>query len=143
MEYSCAFSRALCDFSVTKGTHDPKTHQTTVSAYLKHPVHLATPSMAGNLMICTGPMNMFWKSPLIINDLVHPDVKQQGPTITLGKPLEKPGKYFCAKINPAAPQVSVDILVPTPPNSATGEIIINFQCHCLLFIFIVDSLSCG
>lgn len=64
LQYSCAYSRALCDFTVTKGSHYPATHHTRVVAYLKQPIHLSVPTMSGYLMICTGTVSMFWKRPL-------------------------------------------------------------------------------
>jgi len=58
---------------------------------MAEPRHLVTPAMAGNLMICTGKVDMFWKRPLIVDGPEHHLYK---------KPRTTNGTYFCQMIRP-------------------------------------------
>lgn len=91
LEYPCAFSTALCDFSVAKHKHSPEKHETIVNAYLKRRVLFPTPSMYGNLMVCTAQRNFFWKRPFLEEGPI--DERWKLPAITIN------GSYYCLQVS--------------------------------------------
>lgn len=128
LSYSCAFSTALCDFSVTKGPHDPGSQRTLVYANMKQPIHLPVPTMSGYLMICTGWVNMFWKRPLIVEYRIRL-YRDRVPV-----PSRTNGTYFCQLISPESAEVSKELEIPPPSrNRRTLE--------CIYMVHRVLSLS--